>query len=344
MTQVADLFGIWVPRQRCNLQALTLFYVGGASAASKLLRCQEVDGEKGSLPQQFAFRKSVPHLLCYDSSMTYLDAVGYSSIVLYGVVVPLCLAYLFARQHLALLPGKATENPHVNGEVAHIKRLLAASAAHIAVKMQGRIHVTLKDGVVVAKPSSGDSGGRERVPEGARGSGNIEADWPLANVSSFVEAHMGNKSRDLAEALMDRCLLEEAEASERALAGAKQILFKYARCQSFYLEIIQKLVAVGLVSVVNSDDGLQLCVAFLLLMAAATGMANSVQCCSYLCLALAAVGFSYGLTWLSRCSLAVPFLLSAGLALRPDSTQSLAERIWRQMEKEIPKLQDAGRF
>ena len=40
--------------------------------------------------------------------MTYLDAVGYSSIVFYGVVVPLCLAYLYARQHLALLPGKTT--------------------------------------------------------------------------------------------------------------------------------------------------------------------------------------------------------------------------------------------
>ncbi|CAK9035742.1 unnamed protein product [Durusdinium trenchii] len=355
------------------LKALTLFYVGGASAASKLLRCQEVDGEKGSLPPEFAFRKSVPHLLCHDSSMTYLDAIGYSSIVFYGVVVPLCLAYLYARQHLALLPGKATapiavedgdqwdiqlsdlqrqksferqENLPVNGEVARIKRLLAASAAHIAVKMHGRAHVTLKDGVVVATPSSGDTCGTssERVPVDSRGS---EADWPLANISSFVEA-MGNKSRDLSEALMDRCLLEEAEASERALAGAKQILFKYSRCQSFYLEIIQKLVAVGLVSVVNSDDGLQLCMAFTLLMAAATGMAqpyfhpqaNSVQCCSFACLALAAVGFSYEFTWLSRGSLAVPFLLSAGLALRPDSTESLAVRIWRQMGKEIPKLQD----
>ncbi|CAK9035768.1 unnamed protein product [Durusdinium trenchii] len=238
------------------------------------------------------------------------------------------------------------ENLPVNGEVARIKRLLAASAAHIAVKMHGRAHVTLKDGVVVATPSSGDTCGTssERVPVDSRGS---EADWPLANISSFVEA-MGNKSRDLSEALMDRCLLEEAEASERALAGAKQILFKYSRCQSFYLEIIQKLVAVGLVSVVNSDDGLQLCMAFTLLMAAATGMAqpyfhpqaNSVQCCSFACLALAAVGFSYEFTWLSRGSLAVPFLLSAGLALRPDSTESLAVRIWRQMGKEIPKLQD----
>ena len=39
----------------------------------------------------------------------------------------------------------------------------------------------------------------------------------------------------------------------------------------------------------------------------------------------------------------MPFLLSAALALRPDSMESLAVRIWRQMEKEISKLQDAGR-
>ena len=76
----------------------------------------------------------------------------------------------------------------------------------------------------------------------------------------------------LTEALMDRCLLEEAESSERALAGAKHILFKYSRSQSLYMEIIQKLVAVALVSVVNSDDGLALCLAITILMAAASGM------------------------------------------------------------------------
>lgn len=33
-----------------SLQALTLFYVGGASSASKLLSCQGVDGDKSPLP------------------------------------------------------------------------------------------------------------------------------------------------------------------------------------------------------------------------------------------------------------------------------------------------------
>lgn len=121
-------------------------------------------------------------------------------------------------------------------------------------------------------PSDPDAGTQVSSPEA---SGGID-DWQLTNLTSFVEEHMGkdsiNKSRELREAMMDRCLVEEAESSERALAGAKHILFKYSRGHSLYMEILQKLVAVALVSVVNSDDGLQLSVAITLLMAAASGM------------------------------------------------------------------------
>lgn len=80
------------------------------------------------------------------------------------------------------------------------------------------------------------------------------------------------KSRELAEAMMDCYLLEEAESSDRALAGSKSFLAKYTRFRSLYMEIIQKLVAVALVSVVGSEDGLQLTLAITLLMAAASGM------------------------------------------------------------------------
>eukprot|EP00438_Fugacium_kawagutii_P001127 Skav218118 [mRNA] locus=scaffold759:258333:264065:- [translate_table: standard] len=170
----------------------------------------------------------------------------------------------------ALTAGTFDHVP-VKGE-AHVQRLLAASAAHIAVHMQGRIHVELKDGVVMAKPLSGSTQVSSDDPEGsARGS----IDWQLANLTRLVE-HIGkdsiSRSRDLREAMMDRCLVEEAEGSESALAGSKHILFKYARCHSLYMEIVQKLVAVALVSVVNSGDGLQLSLAITLLMAAASGM------------------------------------------------------------------------
>lgn len=88
------------------LKALTLFYVGGASGASRLLTCQRVGGDQTNLPETLMFRKWLPHLRCYDSSLDYLDAIGYASSFFYGVGVPCALAYLYTRQHLALLPGK----------------------------------------------------------------------------------------------------------------------------------------------------------------------------------------------------------------------------------------------
>lgn len=125
---------------------------------------------------------------------------------------------------------------------------------------------------VLRLPNNRDAGlsSSERAPE-VRGS--LEVTARLSELSSLVEAHMGkSRSRALAKAMMDRCLLEEAESSERALAGCKHILFKYSRCQNFYMEIILKLVGVALVSVVNNNDCLRLCMAITLLMAAVSGM------------------------------------------------------------------------
>lgn len=76
----------------------------------------------------------------------------------------------------------------------------------------------------------------------------------------------------LAEAMVDRCLFEESQSSERALAGSKWIFFKYRRCRNLYMEIIQKLVAVSLVSVVGSDAGLHWSLAITLLTAAVSAM------------------------------------------------------------------------
>lgn len=47
-----------------------------------------------------------------------------------------------------------------------------------------------------------------------------------------------------------------------------------------------------------------------------------------MCLALAAASFHYGLAWPARAALAVPFLLTAGQALKPDNSESLALRLW----------------
>ncbi|CAK9090057.1 unnamed protein product [Durusdinium trenchii] len=355
------------------LKALTLFYVGGASSTFKLLSCQRVDGERVSLPNEFAFRKWLPHLRCHDPSLSLVDTMGYVSAFCYGVLVPCALAYLYARQHLALLPGKMMMAPSVkdgNDGALEIRlaelsscswekmlvkdqegtlkrRLVAASAAHIAVLIRGRALVQLKDGAAIVKPSAGASG---RSTE-AHTSGGSNEQLQVGDVLNFMGAELDTKGtikcRELAEAMMDRCLLEEAEASERALAGSKNILFKYARCRSIYMEIIQKLVAVALVSVVGSENGLEMSLTIILLMAAASAMVqpfllpqvNVLQCGCFLCLAFAALSFSYQNAWLSRVALAAPFLLSAVLALRPDSTEGLAARIWQQL-KETTDLED----
>ena len=47
-----------------------------------------------------------------------------------------------------------------------------------------------------------------------------------------------------------------------------------------------------------------------------------------MCLALAAASFHYGLAWPARAALAVPFLLTAAQALKPDNSESLALRLW----------------
>lgn len=287
---------------------------------------------------------------------------GYASSFIYGIVVPCSLAYLYARQQQALLPGKrmfalaagdqetwkiqlmqlsGSEPAVPKGDVSATKCLLAASSAHIAVQMKGLVTVALKDRLVVATPITGLDSTEASHP-------SATAVSTEAILSILDQEKSTVRGRDLAEAMVERCLFEEAESSERALAGSKKVLLKYSRRRFLFMEIIQKLVAMALVSVVQSEDGLQLSLAITLLMAAASGMVqiflqpqvNMLQCCCFLCLALAAVSFSNGITWLSRVALLVPFLLSGALALRPDSTESLAVRIWEQLKKEMPKLED----
>ncbi|CAK9047892.1 unnamed protein product [Durusdinium trenchii] len=318
-----------------GLQALTLFYVGGAFGSSRLLRCQRVDGEGASL-KEFAFRKNLPHLKCDPDSWHYVDAIGFGAGFCYGVVIPCCLAYLYAKQHLALRPAKLTiaqaadqrdlevwlvDSKGSSREKMFVKegvlsrRVVAASAAHIAVLMRGRVQIQLRNGVVTAKLVAGNS-------------------------SRSIHT-------ETVDALMERCILEEIAESERVLAGSKNLLLKYARCRNLYMEIIQKLVAVALVSTVGSEDGVCVSLAITLAMAATSAMVqpfvqpqvNVTQCCCFLSLALAAVSFDNHWVWLSRAALVLPFLLCALLAIKPDSTQSLAVRLWQQLRDEVEALE-----
>ena len=109
--------------------------------------------------------------------------------------------------------------------------------------------------------------------------------------------------------LTERSILQDVATSDRVISGAKTLLLKYALCsfastkglqikldilptsehlriccfftlltlgaypgRSIWMEIVQKLVAVFLVSVVASANGLQLSVAITLMMAATSAM------------------------------------------------------------------------
>jgi len=56
--------------------------------------------------------------------------------------------------------------------------------------------------------------------------------------------------------------------------------------------------------------------------------ANRLHFCSFICLALAAASFRFNLAWPARAALAVPFLMTAAQALKPDNSESLALRLW----------------
>ena len=109
--------------------------------------------------------------------------------------------------------------------------------------------------------------------------------------------------------LTERSILQDVATSDRVISGAKTLLLKYSLCsfastkglqikldilptsehlriccfftlltlgaypgRSIWMEIVQKLVAVFLVSVVESANGLQLSVAITLMMAATSAM------------------------------------------------------------------------
>ncbi|CAJ1336434.1 unnamed protein product [Effrenium voratum] len=265
---------------RAGLKVLTMFYIGGASAASKLLSCQTTDGEGIPLPNELTFRKSLPHLRCHDDPLgPYVDATGMVTAFCYGVVVPGCLLYLYAKQHLLLLPGKAIvalATDHGDLEVWLVqttssspdkltlqhgtitRRLVAAAAAYISVLMRGRVSVELKENTVIVKPIAGHS---FRTNE-------LQSASAISLTAKVRDSSL--QSRELAEAMMDRCLMEESE--ERVLAGSRDIFLKYTHCRNVYMEILQKGAAIALVSVAGSEDGLQLSVAITLLMAATCGM------------------------------------------------------------------------
>ena len=296
------------------LQALTLLYVGGASSCADLLSCQDVDGAGETLPKEFVFRKSIPYILCESSSpvKTVVDAVGYIAAVCYGIVIPVCLLYVYARQRTMLRSSKVTvsyalckgnlrvymqkllqsETVKSSAKEDEFSRCLVASAAaHTAVHLHGRVGFQLADGAVVVKPVS---------VTGSQSNMDLNADLLAVLGPEDAEEHAKTlRCQSLAKMLTERVVLQDIIQSDRVLLGGKQLLLKYRFCQNLWMEIAQKLVAVALVSVVNSADALQFSLGIALTMAATSLMVqpylqqqvNTLQCFCFVCLGLAALRF-----------------------------------------------------
>eukprot|EP00434_Breviolum_minutum_P016162 symbB.v1.2.014241.t1/scaffold1038.1/size142643/1 len=343
--------------------ALTLLYIGGASSTSSLLSCQEVDGAGDGLPRQFAFRTAMPYILCHEDSQLKhsVDTLAFSSAFFYGIIIPCCLLYLYGRQHVLFQSNRTTvafvadhgslkvsvskvldsldSTVQKTGNVEFTRRLVAAAAASISVLCRGKVSLRVVDGSALIEPLDG--------------SVNAASDHLEPDLLSFIDAEDAKqqakqqKCWSLCKMLTERSILQDVATSDRVISGAKTLLLKYALCRSIWMEIVQKLVAVFLVSVVASANGLQLSVAITLMMAATSAMVqpfarpqvNRLHCCSFFCLAMAAASFANTWVWTSRAALAIPFLLTAAQAFRPDSLENLAIRLWEELEPQIEALQ-----
>ncbi|CAJ1439091.1 unnamed protein product [Effrenium voratum] len=340
---------------------LTIFFIGGARESAALLRCQLVD--KGRAPLgDFAFLQKLPFLLCSETegAAKWVYAVGYGTVAVYVAVVPVALLYLYMRQYIVLRPSKtitaqakkvkgswitklrpvrALEEPmEVNDEY-----LLAAAVAHMVVTFQGKVWLQLQGGKAVMKsPESEGRAAAELTVNSLLDSGDEVAEML--------------RSRAIMEMLVERSEMEQASKSDRFLSGAKEVFSKYAFCRSVWMEMVQKLLAVGLVTVISTEDGLHLSLAYVLGMAATIAVVqpyiqpqiNELHFFSLLCLAAAAVGFAGAgnpkaefphWLWLSRVSVLLPFLLAARQALRPDSCEALAVRLFQEARQQLEVLQ-----
>lgn len=332
------------------LRTLTLLFIGGASSTAELLSCQAEDGDGESL-EDFAFRKAFRHLRCsdHDGVAFWIDAVGCGCAVAYGVLIPLLLAGLMMKQYFALREARlcyahVEEEPRrttlqintLRGQLAKEVlpgRLLAAAAAHLAVHCRGRRHVQLQEEYVIIT----SEGPVEKAEE-------LDAMKLVADDDTSRDLDT-LRSRKIAEMLTERTMV--AESSDRWLQGAQPLLFKYAVAQDIWTDVLMKLYAVALVSCVSMMDAWKWAVAFSLGVAVLVGVyqpymqpqVSHLQSLSCFALAVTSVAFVYDLRWLARVALLSPVVLLLWQARCPDCTEALAERIYQELQAELPKLQ-----
>ncbi|CAE7633397.1 inlA [Symbiodinium sp. CCMP2456] len=339
------------------LKLLTALFIGGASSCTALLSCRQVDGG-GEPLLEHAFRVALPLVTCdaRGGEAAWADGVGMTCAVMYGLVIPGLLLYLILKQHRALeLSRRFAGLAEEEGDLVKVrveplwrtvsakdqessKHLMAAAAAHCLL-FSGRVRLQLQKGHVILQSV-----------ESKR-----EQDDAVFNVTSATLAAAFGATRDadmrrcqsMTRMLTERCVLEEVAHSDRVLAGAKELLFKYAMLRDVWFEVAMKFVAVILVAVASTESGLKLTLCFTLATAIAVGtlqpyrqrQVNDLQCFCFICLAAASIGFARGWVALARGALAAPFLLAGVQVLRPDGLDALALRLFKEVERHWPALE-----
>lgn len=153
------------------------------------------------------------------------------------------------------------------------------------------------------------------------------------------------RSRRLAKMLTERIMLDETE--DRLMIGSKPLLCKYTLCQDIWMDVAMKLFAVALVSCGSMADGWKWAFALSLGMAVLVGVCqpymqpqvSKLQSLSCLGLALASVAFVYDCAWLARAALVAPVILLLWQVRCPDCMEALAERLYKELQSELPKLE-----
>lgn len=333
------------------LKTLTFLYIGGASSTAQLFSCRSEDGDGASLGK-FAFRKAVRHLSCFqrDGVAFWVDVVAYSTAVAYVVVIPLFLVGLMLRQHFALQDARLftacaeRKPPHTTlhlemlddqlSKEAFPKRLLAAVAAHMAVHCRGaRQFQLLEKSATIIEISEN---------QGEEAESDMMKAVADATASRKIDVLRG---RRLTEMLTEQIMLQETQ--DRWLIGSRPLLSKYALCQEMWMDVAMKLFAVALVSCVSMADAWKWAIAFSLGMAVLVAtcqpymepQVTQLQSLSCFCLALASAAFVYDWGWLARLTLVTPMLLMLWQVRCPDCTEALAERLFQELQSELPKLQ-----
>lgn len=99
-------------------------------------------------------------------------------------------------------------------------------------------------------------------------------------------------------------------------------LSRYALARNIWMEILLKLSAVALVTlieVVRNEAVVKLCLGVTVATAGIVSLAqpylqpqiNRLQCICFICLSATAVGFAFNQRWLSRAGLCLPFVVAA---------------------------------